>query len=92
MISETSAEHILNKSRDVILTGGEWELADITVSSCTLEIAERSHSEIQCNVSTFNYDHLFSIVIVSSMVVTALLLIGASVGNRNHKEKSEVCS
>lgn len=58
---ETTAEEILKESRDVILTNGEWEVADITVAPINLTLVEGSYSEITYYVSTFNY-HDYSMI------------------------------
>lgn len=55
MIQGTTAEQILQQSKDVIETNGEWELADITVAPFTLTLEDDSYSEIKFHVSTFNY-------------------------------------
>ncbi|KAM9358368.1 5-hydroxytryptamine receptor 3A-like [Symphorus nematophorus] len=50
MIQGAAAEEILEESRDVLETNGEWELADITVGSVTLALDEGQYSEIQYNI------------------------------------------
>lgn len=61
MMPEATAEEILKESRDVILTNGEWEIADITVAPINLTLAEGSYSEITYYVSTFKY-HDYSMI------------------------------
>ncbi|XP_061594964.1 5-hydroxytryptamine receptor 3A-like [Cololabis saira] len=46
MIEGATSELILQQSRDVLLTNGEWELTDIIVDSSTLALDVGSYSEI----------------------------------------------
>ena len=55
MIQGTTSEEILEESRQVLQTNGEWELADITVGHTTLALDLGEYSEIKYYVSTLNY-------------------------------------
>ncbi|XP_029285458.1 5-hydroxytryptamine receptor 3A-like [Cottoperca gobio] len=50
MIPSMTAEEILEESRSVIETIGEWELVDIRVSPHSLVIIDGSYSEIKYNI------------------------------------------
>ncbi|XP_067454268.1 5-hydroxytryptamine receptor 3A-like [Thunnus thynnus] len=47
MIQGSTAADILEESREVLQTNGEWELADIKVAPSTLVLKEASYSEIK---------------------------------------------
>ncbi|XP_029938887.1 5-hydroxytryptamine receptor 3A-like [Salarias fasciatus] len=47
LIQGSSSEDILQESRDVMETSGEWELADINVAGTTLALESGEYSEIQ---------------------------------------------
>lgn len=51
MIQAITAEQILKESKQVLQTKGEWELADIQVSTTILEITVANYSEIKYFVS-----------------------------------------
>lgn len=53
MIQGHTAEEILNESRDVIETNGEWELVDIKLAPNTLVLDEGTFSEIIYYVSIY---------------------------------------
>ena len=55
MIQGAPAEKILEESRQVLETNGEWELADIKTGYVSLSLDDRDYSEIIYHVSTFNY-------------------------------------
>lgn len=58
-----SPEEILQESREVLHTNGEWELINITVAHSTLVLNVGSYSEIKYFVSTadyFNYSTITS--------------------------------
>uniref|UniRef100_A0A669EDX8 5-hydroxytryptamine receptor 3A n=1 Tax=Oreochromis niloticus TaxID=8128 RepID=A0A669EDX8_ORENI len=46
MIQGATAEKVLKESRDVIVTNGEWELADINIADSSLHLDDGSYSEI----------------------------------------------
>lgn len=51
----STAAMMLQESKAVLQTNGEWELADIAVGQTTLTIDVGSYSEIKYYVSTFNH-------------------------------------
>lgn len=59
MIQGTTAKQVLNESRDVMVTNGEWELTDISIADSTLELDVGSYSEIMYYVSIFFFLHTF---------------------------------
>ncbi|XP_070817546.1 5-hydroxytryptamine receptor 3A-like [Chaetodon trifascialis] len=50
VFNSTTAEDILEESKAVLETSGEWDLADITVSSSNLVISAGSYSELKYNL------------------------------------------
>lgn len=52
MIEGATSEEILQESRDVLQTNGEWELADIVVDHSTLALDVGSYSEVKYYVSS----------------------------------------
>ena len=54
MIQGHTAEEILNESRDVIETNGEWELVDIKLAPNTLVLDEGTFSKVIYYVSIYN--------------------------------------
>ncbi|XP_008289923.1 5-hydroxytryptamine receptor 3A-like [Stegastes partitus] len=47
MIKGSTSEEILEESRQVLQTNGEWELTDITIAEFSLDLDEGSYSEIK---------------------------------------------
>lgn len=54
MVSSSTAAEILEESKLVAQTDGEWELSNIEVVSSTLEIADGKYSQIIYHVRFFS--------------------------------------
>uniref|UniRef100_A0A3B4TMP7 5-hydroxytryptamine receptor 3A-like n=1 Tax=Seriola dumerili TaxID=41447 RepID=A0A3B4TMP7_SERDU len=50
MVQGATAEEILQESREVLKTNGEWELADIIIANVALVLSEGEYSEIQYSI------------------------------------------
>ncbi|XP_071344144.1 5-hydroxytryptamine receptor 3A-like isoform X1 [Trachinotus anak] len=50
MVPSTTAEQILQESRQVLTTNGEWELADVSISNVALVLDVGDYSEIQYSI------------------------------------------
>ncbi|XP_056233798.1 5-hydroxytryptamine receptor 3A-like [Seriola aureovittata] len=50
MVQGATAEEILQESREVLKTNGEWELADIIIANVALALSEGEYSEIQYSI------------------------------------------
>ncbi|KAG7217517.1 hypothetical protein INR49_021444, partial [Caranx melampygus] len=50
MLQGTTAEDILQESREVLKTNGEWELADIKIANVSLSLDVGEYSEIQYSI------------------------------------------
>lgn len=62
MMQGSTAEDILQESRQVLKTNGEWELADINIANVSLSLDVGDYSEIQYSVSTFAAIILWSLI------------------------------
>lgn len=62
MMQGSTAEDILQESRQVLKTNGEWELADIKIANVSLSLDVGDYSEIQYSVSTFAVIILWSLI------------------------------
>lgn len=54
MTQGSTAEEILQESREVFATNGEWDLADIQAVPFTLSLGEDNYSEIKYFVSIYS--------------------------------------
>lgn len=66
--SKTSAE-ILEVSKRVAQTDGEWELSNVEVVPATLEIADGKYSQIIYHVRSFSFLNLQTNITVKKCVI-----------------------
>lgn len=53
MLPGTTAEDALQESRDVFLTNGEWELADLQIVGVNLLVGKAEYSQVKYFVSIY---------------------------------------
>lgn len=55
MFPERTSEQVLNRSKDVLLTDGEWELVDVGVDNFLLVLQEGNYSQVKYSVRVSDY-------------------------------------
>uniref|UniRef100_A0A8C4GIH2 Neurotransmitter-gated ion-channel transmembrane domain-containing protein n=1 Tax=Dicentrarchus labrax TaxID=13489 RepID=A0A8C4GIH2_DICLA len=72
MIQAATSEEILEKSRNVLQTKGEWELIDIDVAPSTLAIEETQYSQIKYYISIRRRPthYVVNLLVPSSLLIT----------------------
>ncbi|KAL3999278.1 receptor-type tyrosine-protein phosphatase U [Sarotherodon galilaeus] len=81
MIQGTTAKQVLNESRDVMVTNGEWELTDISIVDSNLELDVGSRDHVLCKhffyILLFNYIVLRrrSVLYVVNLLIPSCFLI-----------------
>lgn len=61
LVQINTAAEVLEDSRNVIYTRGEWELVDIQAVTNILELSEKNYSELRYYVSAFRHFILYLI-------------------------------
>lgn len=72
MVPSTTSAEILEESKLVAQTDGEWELSDVEVVPATLEIADGKYSQIIYHVCCFFF-YIFKLILLSKIVLYSVM-------------------